>query len=61
MVVLDNNATAEILNTIIKNANGTIEIMCYLGYAGAENGEYNLQRLAEIKVLCSDEYKKRTK
>ena len=57
----DNNATAETLNTIIKNANGSIEIMCHPGYADAENGEYNLQRLDEIKVLCSDEYKKHTK
>ena len=57
----DNNATAETLHTVIKNATGTLEIMCHPGYEDFENGEYNLQRLDEIKVLCSDEYKKHTK
>ena len=38
----DRNATAETLNTVIKNATGTLEIMCHPGYEDFENGEYNL-------------------
>ena len=38
----DNNATAETINTVLKNAAGTLEIMFHPGYEDFENGEYNL-------------------
>jgi predicted glycoside hydrolase/deacetylase ChbG (UPF0249 family) len=43
-----------VLEQIIQNAKGSIEIMCHPGYVDAENGIYNVQRQLELEVLTSD-------
>lgn len=43
-----------VLEHIIQNATGSIEIMCHPGYVDAENGVYDLQRQLEIDVLTSE-------
>jgi predicted glycoside hydrolase/deacetylase ChbG (UPF0249 family) len=51
----DGTVSKAVLEKIIQNANGSIEIMCHPGYGDAENGVYDLQRQLEIDVLTSDE------
>lgn len=51
----DGAVSTTVLEKIIKNAKGTIEIMCHPGYVDAENGVYDLQRQLEIDVLINDE------
>ena len=43
-----------VLEHIIQNAKGSIEIMCHPGYVDPENGVYDLQRQLEIDVLISN-------
>ena len=57
-VFYDDKATLQTLQNLIHNAKGTLEIMCHPGYDDALNGEYNVQRVAEIKILTSPEVKK---
>jgi predicted glycoside hydrolase/deacetylase ChbG (UPF0249 family) len=51
-------ATVETLNSIIKNAKGSIEIMCHPGYQEEENGIYDVERKKELDILTSDAIKK---
>ena len=51
----DGAISINVLEKIITNAKGSLEIMCHPGHVDAENGVYDLQRQLEIDVLTSDE------
>jgi predicted glycoside hydrolase/deacetylase ChbG (UPF0249 family) len=50
----DATVSNAVLEKIIQNAKGSIEIMCHPGYVDAENGVYDLQRQLELDVLTSE-------
>lgn len=50
----DGAVSEAVLERLIQNAKGSIEIMCHPGYVDAENGIYDVQRQLEMDILTSE-------